>query len=210
MESSAPHPVANPTSPFWRTDLHELDELRTSAELPVQSDIVIIGGGYAGVSIAYHLVTQSPKDQPPPSITILEARQICSGATGRNGKSARVEVRVFTINVGGMVDIAFMVSGGHLRPNMFDAVATCIDQHGHGVEAAAELAEFEHCHIRAVKEAIVNENIDCDFNLTRCIDVYLNEEHAEWARSTYEALRARRIPYIEDIHFTSQKNAEGV
>jgi NADH dehydrogenase FAD-containing subunit len=79
-------PVKNSTKPFWRTELHELDELRTTPELPQRSEIVIIGAGYSGVSLAYHIFKQlSASDQPHPAITILEARQICSGATGRNG-----------------------------------------------------------------------------------------------------------------------------
>lgn len=80
-------PVENPTTPFWRTELHPLDELRTTPALPQESDIVIIGAGYAGVSIAYHLLKElDQQNRPLPSITILEARQVCSGATGRNGK----------------------------------------------------------------------------------------------------------------------------
>jgi NADH dehydrogenase FAD-containing subunit len=79
-------PVENSTKPFWRTELHELDELQTTPELPQRSEIVIIGAGYSGVSLAYHIFKQlSASDQPHPAITILEARQICSGATGRNG-----------------------------------------------------------------------------------------------------------------------------
>lgn len=76
----------NPTVPFWKVESDPFDELRTTSELPQESDIVIIGAGYAGVSTAYHLLkSQSQQDKPRPSITILEARQICSGATGRNG-----------------------------------------------------------------------------------------------------------------------------
>lgn len=86
-DTPACFPVDNPTTPFWRTELNPLDELRTTADLPQESDIVIIGAGYSGVSIAYHLLRhQSQQNKPHPSITILEARQICSGATGRNGK----------------------------------------------------------------------------------------------------------------------------
>lgn len=83
-------PVANPTKPFWRTELHQLDDQRTTPELPQRSDIVIIGAGYSGISLAYHLYKQlSHADQSHPAITILEARQICSGATGRNGQLKR-------------------------------------------------------------------------------------------------------------------------
>lgn len=80
-------PVDNSTLPFWLTERSSLDEIRSTPDLPSESDIVIIGAGYAGVSLAYHLVTSNASTTPPPSITILEARTICSGATGRNGMS---------------------------------------------------------------------------------------------------------------------------
>ena len=80
--TSGPFPGPNPTLPFWRTEPHELDDHRTIAELPADCDVLIIGAGYAGVTTAYHLLDNNAS---PPSIIILEARQACSGATGRNG-----------------------------------------------------------------------------------------------------------------------------
>lgn len=84
--SSKHIPVPNGMLPFWRTDPHPLDNHRSSESLPEQSDIVIIGAGYAGSSVAYHILDQIKPGGTPPSITILEARQACSGATARNGK----------------------------------------------------------------------------------------------------------------------------
>jgi hypothetical protein len=85
MKVLKPYPVANATLPYWRTQLHEIDSHRSTAELPVESDVVIIGSGIAGVSTAYYLVDGNPT---PPSIVLLEAREVCSGATGRNGISS--------------------------------------------------------------------------------------------------------------------------
>jgi len=176
-------PVENPTTPFWRTELHPLDDLRTTPDLPQQSDVVIIGAGYAGVSIAYHLLKQQDEQsQPHPSITILEARQICSGATGRNG--------------------------GHIRPDLYGHIPTYIERHG--AEAGAELANFELSHIQALKDVIVKEEIDCDFIITRNMNVYLNETHGEEAKRKYEALASQAHSFVEDIHYTPQKHAEGV
>lgn len=79
-------PVPNGMLPFWRTDPHPLDNHRSSETLREQSDIVIIGAGYAGSSVAYHILNQIKPGSKPPSITILEAREACSGATARNGK----------------------------------------------------------------------------------------------------------------------------
>ncbi|KAL4909396.1 hypothetical protein BDW74DRAFT_187543 [Aspergillus multicolor] len=177
------HPVENPTEPFWRTELHQLDELRTTPELPQRSDIVIIGAGYSGISLAYHLYKHlSRSDQPEPTITVLEARQICSGATGRNG--------------------------GHLRPDLYGSIPKYIERYG--VEAGAEVASFEIAHIKALKELITEENIDCDLNLTRCMNVYLNEADGEKAKQTYELLVAQGLEYTPDIHYTSQKYAEKI
>lgn len=80
--ASGVFPVANPTVPFWRTELDELDSHRSTEGLPTEQDIVIIGAGFAGTACAYYLTRDNPS---PPSVTILEAREVCSGATGRNG-----------------------------------------------------------------------------------------------------------------------------
>ncbi|KAI9924487.1 hypothetical protein ASPWEDRAFT_102920 [Aspergillus wentii DTO 134E9] len=175
-------PVDNSTSPCWRTELHQLDKLRTTPELPEQSDIVIIGAGYSGVSIAYHLLKLQVHQEKPPSITILEARQICSGATGRNG--------------------------GHLRPDVYGHIPKYIERYG--VEAGAELANFEISHVKAFKDLLAEEEIDCDFTVTRNMNVYLNDAAAEKAKKTYEALATQKLSFVDDLYFTPEKNAEGI
>ena len=80
-------PVENATLPYWRTQLHPLDEYRSTEELPSECDIAIIGAGMSGVATAYHL-TKGFENGQYPSIVLLEARQVCSGATGRNGVSS--------------------------------------------------------------------------------------------------------------------------
>lgn len=82
VKSNGIFPVANSLTPFWRTELHELDSHRSTTELPEESDLVIIGGGYAGAATAFHYYNENDS---PGSVLILEARQACSGATGRNG-----------------------------------------------------------------------------------------------------------------------------
>lgn len=84
--SSKPVPVDNGMLPFWRSLPHALDNHRSTESLPGRSDIVIVGAGYTGASVAYHILNQmKAKGKPVPSITIVEARQACSGATARNG-----------------------------------------------------------------------------------------------------------------------------
>jgi uncharacterized protein with NAD-binding domain and iron-sulfur cluster len=84
-------PVPNATQPFWRNQPHALDNHRSTEDLPTEADIVIVGAGYAGASIAYHLLEQTKNGSKKPSIVILEAREACSGATGRNGTPPNVD-----------------------------------------------------------------------------------------------------------------------
>lgn len=52
--------------------------------MPEQADIVIIGGGVMGASIAYHLAKAGDA-----SIVLLERQGICNGTTGRSGAIVR-------------------------------------------------------------------------------------------------------------------------
>lgn len=174
-------PVVNSTVPFWHQDIHELHDHRTTEELPESSDVVIIGAGYAGISTAYHLVKGSEGGSKL-SVTILEARGVCSGATGRNG--------------------------GHIRPDMYSPMPKFIDRAG--LERAVEVAEFEVAHLNAIKSLVETEKIDCDFTLTRSIDVWCNEEAAVKAKKLYDTLVSRNLDYMKDVFFVLGKDAEGI
>jgi hypothetical protein len=83
-------PRANPTVSYWQDppDPEIADYLSGNVEsrtriLPETADILIIGSGITGSCIAYNLL-QDPQNHGK-KIAMLEARQACSGATGRNG-----------------------------------------------------------------------------------------------------------------------------
>ncbi|KAI9925653.1 hypothetical protein ASPWEDRAFT_173325 [Aspergillus wentii DTO 134E9] len=74
------------TSSFWLRHPHpELAGIRSSS-LPAEADVVIIGSGITGASVAKALLECTAQDKP--RVVVLEARDICSGATGRNGGHA--------------------------------------------------------------------------------------------------------------------------
>jgi glycine/D-amino acid oxidase-like deaminating enzyme len=175
-------PVPNPGPCFWQPqqqqDGAELRDHRSSEQLPDYSDIVIIGAGYAGLGTAHHLV----RDAGATSVCILEARGICSGATGRNG--------------------------GHCRPDLYGHIPTYIDRAGE--HAGAEIAEFEIANLRAIKKIIEEEKIDCDFTLTRSIDVWCNEDSAKKAEAVYQSMVARNFEYMDDVVFYTGDKVEGV
>ena len=80
-------PVDGSTTPYWRSQLHPIDQHRSTEELPAECDVAIVGSGMAGVSVVYHLTKGLTEGETAPAIVMLEARQVCSGATGRNGVS---------------------------------------------------------------------------------------------------------------------------
>ncbi|GAD93016.1 conserved hypothetical protein [Paecilomyces variotii No. 5] len=73
-------PVPNPTTSAWQSVPHELANHQSPA-LPSNTSVAIIGSGMTGISTAYHLLRHSPGL----NVTVLEARSLTSGATGRNG-----------------------------------------------------------------------------------------------------------------------------
>lgn len=74
-------PVSNPTESYWQNPRHQRLANIQSGHLPQHRDIVILGSGITGCSVSWELLKANPKCQ----ITVLEAREVCSGATGRNG-----------------------------------------------------------------------------------------------------------------------------
>ena len=93
-------PVSNPTKSYWiQAASSPLRDHRSTPDLPATCDVLIIGSGYTGSAIAYWLsqvggvplstVVLAEKicqfTNEPLSMVMLEARDVCGGATGRNG-----------------------------------------------------------------------------------------------------------------------------
>lgn len=95
-----------------------------------------------------------------------------------------------------------------MRPDLYGHIPTYIERHG--LEAGAELAKFELAHLKALKEIIFKEEIDCDLNITRNMNVYLNDAAGEKAKRVYQTLAAQGLSFVDDIHYTPQSQAEGV
>ena len=160
MNSTKPSrlPVPNPVPSFWNAHPKKFDNYQSTSVLPSVVEVVIIGSGLSGVALSYYLLKDNPN---PPSVMLLEARQICSGATGRNG--------------------------GHVKPDAYSDIPKFAKLFG--LETASQLADFEASHVHAVKELVESEKIDCDFHMTRALDVYMNTDHANEIESTYKSLQ---------------------
>ncbi|CAJ2512824.1 Uu.00g009430.m01.CDS01 [Anthostomella pinea] len=163
-------PVPGPTLPYWRTELHPLDSHHSTPELPAECDILIIGAGMSGVSVAYQLSQAQPQDNttttsspPPPSIVLLEARQVCSGATGRNGGHAKVKTAT---------------------------LLSLIAKHGPDSGFVDDWDAYVGAQIHALKAVVEREGLDCEFELRRSYDTFnAARDAAEIRKSFAEALR---------------------
>lgn len=164
-------PASHSTTSFWRANPHKLDNHRSTPDLPSAADILIIGAGFSGVACAYYLTLDSPS--PAPSITLLEARELCSGATGRNG--------------------------GHVKPDTYYNLPKYTKLFG--AEAAASIASYEASQVYAVKTLVEKEGIDCDFHLTRATDVFLDAEAAQDAEAAFRQLQTGGAVDVEDVHY---------
>ena len=60
---------------------------RVSAELPTDADVVVIGAGIMGLSVAYHLAAEHGLSR----VVVLDASYLCGGASGRNGGGVRAQ-----------------------------------------------------------------------------------------------------------------------
>nr|GAT42641.1 predicted protein [Mycena chlorophos] len=138
------YPRLNPSISFWLqgTRSSPLIGHRTTPTLPRPEDVqdvVIIGGGFSGVATAYFLLTG---ENPPARVTLLEAREVCDGATGRNG--------------------------GHCRPAFarYKKYKT-----NFGKEQAVKVIANEFETMRLVSQIVEKEKIDCDFYPTSTYDI---------------------------------------
>lgn len=79
-----------------------------------------------------------------------------------------------------------------------------------GAEAAAELATFEASNVYAVKELVESEGLDCDFQVTRSLDVYLDAKHAKETEEAYRVLVQKGLADLKDTAFIPEEHAERV
>ncbi|KAJ6518843.1 FAD dependent oxidoreductase [Mycena sanguinolenta] len=92
VQQSPGIPVPGPSTPYWAippAPIAQHGSAKSDAvPLPEYADVVIIGSGISGAAVArtmLDLCSQPDSQDSLPQIIMLEARDACSGATGRNG-----------------------------------------------------------------------------------------------------------------------------
>ncbi|KAK2615423.1 hypothetical protein N8I77_002179 [Diaporthe amygdali] len=145
VEGQSGLPVPNSTLSYWHKDpSKKLLGYRSTPELPKEADTIIIGTGMTG-SFAARFLKEPSSPAKDDSLLVLEAREACWGATGRNGghcqpflygaseEVARFELETYSF-LGGLVAAEGIpcdwrpVNGVHamLSRDVFDAAARAI------------------------------------------------------------------------------------
>ncbi|PMD64148.1 DAO-domain-containing protein [Hyaloscypha bicolor E] len=143
-------PVSNPTTSFWLKNTPFLDLVdKRSKTLPKYADIVIIGSGITGTSVARTILSECASMGINRRVVMLEARQTCSGATGRNG--------------------------GHIKCTPHESFCEYKDRFG--VERARALVDFQTSHLPILVDLAKQESWDlAEARQVETLDVFYDEE----------------------------------
>ncbi|KAH9214283.1 FAD dependent oxidoreductase, partial [Leptodontidium sp. 2 PMI_412] len=157
-------PIDNPSKSYWiEAAESELRNYRSTPDLPTETDVVIVGSGYTGAATAYWIHKFTAQNGTTPRICMLESRDICGGATGRNG--------------------------GQLRPHAYSRYPPWSSRFG--PDGALELIKHEMAHLPAFEELLAEEGIaeEVCFKLGETFDAAMSEE--AWARlkDAYELMK---------------------
>ncbi|KAF1834961.1 DAO-domain-containing protein [Decorospora gaudefroyi] len=143
---------------------------RTTEELPRETDTVIIGSGITGTLVAKHHLETFPSDK----VLVLEAREFCSGATGRNA--------------------------GHCKSDQWRGYEKFAKAYGQ--EQAIKILDNEQATWRALVAYVEENKVDCDLWVGETLDVPLDAEVAKIAREVFERYGAAggKVDHIEVTH----------
>jgi glycine/D-amino acid oxidase-like deaminating enzyme len=171
-------PVPNPTVSYWQAKSQQspIHNHGRDDALPEPSrvvDVCIIGSGISGAMAAYTIQQQSPHLD----VIMLEAREACSGATGRNG--------------------------GHCRPDSFlgfEGYSKIVGQ-----EQAHKVLLNEWDNFNLIRETIEKEQIDCGWWQGLTLSVFLQEEAMRKSKENFESY-ARYTTLRPDVRFIEDAN----
>ena len=159
-------PVPNPTESYWQTPPHQLASHRSTPSLPSTADYVVVGSGISGTSIAWHLHklltssgTSSSFSPDNPEILHLEARTLCSGATGRNG--------------------------GHCRTGRWLMFLSSLLLYGS--TEALKMEKMEEDTVSALSSFAISHGIDCDLRSVETVDIFTTEPQWVYAKEALRA-----------------------
>lgn len=167
-----PVPLRESTSSFWIKDPHpELASVQ-SPHLCREADVVIIGSGITGASIARTLLESGTVSSKRPTVVMLEARDACTGATGRNGGHILETVEEFT-DWEARYGLEAAKALARFRLAHLDEILKVAEEYGLTEETQARKVEFLSVHFDLERWA---QTVRCIKRVKECMP----DESAEW------------------------------
>ncbi|EGO19425.1 hypothetical protein SERLADRAFT_453397 [Serpula lacrymans var. lacrymans S7.9] len=178
LEASPGLPVPNPTIPFWTVPPAPIATHLPLEYIPAYADIVIIGSGITAASFARTLFGENDSLH----VVMLEARDACSGATGRNG--------------------------GHINPPLYHDYTTLKGDYGE--DTAKMIMRFRLSHLAEMKRAAAEEHLteECQIREVETIDVFYDRTLFEEAKEKLN--RYKTDMPVEASSYRSYEAAEGI
>ncbi|USP76171.1 uncharacterized protein yc1106_03445 [Curvularia clavata] len=153
-------PIANPLPSYWHNPKSPLaNVIEPETDKPTTPyDYAIIGSGISGAMIAHNLLQM----QPNARVVMIEAREICSGATGRNG--------------------------GHTKAASYRTYMHHMQEFGK--QEALKIARLEYANIIETHRMAEAMGIDCESKLCNTVDLVYDKSTFELDKIVIQALRA--------------------
>jgi glycine/D-amino acid oxidase-like deaminating enzyme len=152
-------PVSNPLPSYWHNPKSQLANITESESNNATQtyDYAIIGSGISGTTTAFNLL----KLRPDARIVMLEAREVCGGATGRNG--------------------------GHTKAASYRTYL----QHKEelGKDEALRIARLEYDNILATHRMVEEIGIECENQLCNTVDLIYDDDTFEQGKQAIDTLR---------------------
>lgn len=134
IRSSPGVPVNDPCTSYWTLHPSPISRHGANGNLPKYADVVVIGSGIAGTSFARAILDYDALHGvkgKPLCVLMLEARDVCSGATGRNG--------------------------GHITPMSYHDYTELRAEHG--IDMARKIIRFRLSHFQELLSVATDENL---------------------------------------------------
>ncbi|KAF9878888.1 FAD dependent oxidoreductase [Colletotrichum karsti] len=170
-------PRPNPTVSSWQVPVHPLGSIQ-SPILPQRTDFAVIGSGITGCSVTKTLLEHpSAADS---HVTVLEARTLVSGATGRNG--------------------------GHLVTASGHTFGPLAEQHG--FEAAKQITRFSILNVEHIMKMVreMDQDLQDECQIRDVLKVMAVGDEETWAAAKSSVLDFQKaVPEHQNYHRIIEK-----
>lgn len=198
LASSPGIPISNPSQSYWLKDPSPISNHGSGPDIaiPEYTDIVIIGSGITGTSIARAILDHDVNNRGtkrPLQVIMLEARDVCSGATGRCVVLLRILYSLSHTHTQPFVYPPILSrNGGHITPVLYQEYCELKKQYGQQV--AIQIIRFRLSHLTELLSIATEEGLleDSQCRETDSYDVYQDINLYRYAKQLLQT-------YMEDL-----------